>query len=167
MADALQEIPGAKPTTQLERLKAEREKATERREPLDLPLPGYSLLVARYRALTYEEIEKLLDKGRKMVKAHEPEFRLKITMDSLAKACVGMFTRTEAGDLLPVNELKEDYGDEPVLYDGRLADALGLEADTARAVIREAFPHDLAIFAHWEEVSSWMEDTAAEDDQDF
>jgi hypothetical protein len=160
---------GAKPAeTQLDRLKERRRKVRETRDPLQLEIPEYGgELVAAYRVLGWEEMTKLREKGNQMAAANDPEAELKVTMSTIAAACVGFYVRQDDGDLKPLNETVESFGDEPVRYDSRLAEALGIDTDRVWVVIREMFPTDLSIISHLAEISRWMESSRSEDDADF
>jgi hypothetical protein len=161
-------VPPEKAVSQLDRLKERRRKAREDREPLELDIPGYGgELVAKYRVLDYDELEKLEEKGLKMARAQEGEVKMKITIDTIAKACVGIFLR-EGDNLRPLNEVDSKFGDEPVCYDERLAGAVGVDhGRKVRTLIREMFPTDLSIFSHLDRISNWMEGVNDADDQDF
>jgi hypothetical protein len=161
---------GPKPdTSRLERLRERRRAAREDREPLDLPIPGYAdELVARYRILDYEELQKLQKRGGEMARSGDKEAGLKVTIDTISQACVGIFLAEEDGSLRPLNEVDPDYGDEPVRYDERFAEVVDIDAEgKVRVLIRRAFPSDLSIIAHLERISNWMESTNDADDEGF
>lgn len=151
----------------LDRLKEKRRKVRRAREPLKLDIPDYDGdLVAAYRVLDWPEMKALREKGNAMAATNDPGAELKVTADTIAAACVGFYGQGREG-LVPLNELKEEYGDEPVIYDDRLADALGIETKSVRTLIFEMFPTDLSIIAHLAEISRWMESSRSEDDEDF
>ena len=161
---------GAKPdVSRLERLRERRRAAREDRAPLDLPIPGYGdELIARYRVLDYGELQKLQKRGGDMARSGDKEAQLKVTMDTIAQACVGVFLAEEDGSLRPLNEVDPDYGDDPVRYDERFAEVVQVDAEgKVRTLIREAFPSDLAILAHLERLDSWMSSTNDADDEGF
>lgn len=160
--------PAAKAVSPLDRLKERRRKAQEERDPLDLDIPGYGgELVARYRVLSFEEMEKLQERGGKMAQVADKEAELKITMDTIAAACVGIFLR-EDDKLRPLNEVDAKFGDEPVRYDERLAEAVGVDSEgKVRVLIRRMFPTELSILAHLQRISNWMEGVNDVDDRDF
>lgn len=166
--------PPKKPANQFDRLKEHRRRLAAGREPLDVAIPGYNdELVARYRVLDYDELQKLRRRGGKMAQAQDPEAELKVTMDTIAAACVGMFVRQEDGSLLLMNECPSDLdlGDEPICYDERLAEVLGIELPTqskVRSLIYQVFgEEDLLIFGHLERIDGWMSGINEDDDQDF
>jgi hypothetical protein len=163
--------PKGKPSNQFERLKELRRKMGEERPPLELAIPGYNdELVARYRVLDYDEMERLQRRGGKMAQAQDREAQLKVTMDSIAAACVGMFVRQEDGALKPMNECPSDLdlGDEPIRYDERLAKVLGIDSQgKVRVLIREMFPTELSIIGHLERIDAWMSGVSESDDEDF
>ena len=158
-----------KPSNQLERLKEHRRRLNEEREPLDLAIPGYSdELVARYRVLDYDEMDKLRRRGGRMAQAQDREAELKVTMNTIAAACVGIFVRQEDGTLAPLNEQAPEFGEEPVRYDGRLASALGVDSEgKVRTLIRRMFPTELSIIGHLERIDAWMSGVSEDDDGDF
>ena len=155
------------PENAIERLREKRRKVRAPREPLKLEIPGYGdTLVAAYRNLDWEELKTLREKGGEMAATNDKDAELKVTMDTIAEACVGFYVR-ESGELVPLNETVEAFGTEPVCYDSRLAEALGIDTNRVRTLIREMFPTDLSIIAHLAEISRWMESTRAEDDESF
>jgi hypothetical protein len=156
-------------TSRLERLRERRRAAREDRDPLDLPIPGYGdELIARYRVLDYDELQKLQKRGGEMARSGDKEAGLKVTIDTIAQACVGIFLAEEDGSLRPLNEVDPSYGDEPVRYDERLAEVVGIDAEgKVRILIRRAFPSDLSIIAHLERIDSWMSSTNDADDAGF
>ncbi len=162
---------GAKPgeKSQLDRLKKRMRSAREDREPLELPIPGSGdELVAKYRVLDYEELQRLEKRGAKMAQSGDTQAGLNITMDTIAQACVGIFLAQEDGSLKPLNEVDPSYGDEPVRYDERFAEVAGVDAEgKVRVLIRRAFPTDLSIIAHLARISNWMESTNDADDEGF
>lgn len=161
--------PSAKPdaASPLDQLKERRRKLQEERDPLMLDIPGYGgRLVAGYKVLDWEVIKGIRDKGADMARANDQNAELKVTIDTIAAACVGIFL-SEDGKTTPLNETLAEFGDDPVLYDNRLAKALGIDTDRVRVVIREIFPTDLSIFSHLEEISRWMEFENSEVDEDF
>ncbi len=162
--------PSAKPAAgnRLDRLKQRREKVNEKRDALKLQIPEYGEeLVAAYRVLSFEELKKLNEKGREMAAANDPRAELKVTCDTIAAACVGFYTLDEDGSEIPLNEVDESLGDEPIVYNAKLAEALGVETKLVRELIEAIFPTDLSIIAHLAEISRWMESNRASDDADF
>jgi hypothetical protein len=158
-----------KPATQLDRLKERRRKLAEDRPPLDLAIPGYGdELVARYRVLDFDEMQKLRERGGKMAQAQDREAELKVTMDTIAAACVGIFCRQEDGTLKPLNEIAPEFGDEPVRYDSRLAEAVGVDSEgKVRVLILQMFPTELSIIGHLGQIDAWMSGLNEADDSDF
>jgi hypothetical protein len=162
----------AKPTNQLERLKELRRKRGEERRPLDLAIPGYEdQLIARYRVLDHDKVEKLKRRVRKMVQAQDDDAELKGAMDTIAAACVGMFVRQEDGSLKPMNECPSDLelGDEPIRYDERLAEVLGIDSEgKVRTLIFQMFGEEgLIIENHFQRIDAWMSGVNEDDDEDF
>lgn len=127
---------------------------------LDLPVPGYNdTLVARYRVL---DIKGELDHLQAKV-AHEfrsiGEQGVYGTIDALIMACEGMYYNN-GSELKP---LSEGIGPDepPVLYDDRLADFLGFEAQSARETVLETFGrNEPALIEHGRQLSVWMQNTS-------
>lgn len=161
--------PSAKPASnRLDSLKEKRRKVRQKRDPLKLEIPEYGgELVAAYRVLDWEEMARLREKGNEMAAANDLEAELKVTCDTIAAACVGFFTTDDEGKPMPLNETEDEFGDQPILYDSRLARILEIDTDKVRILIREMFPTDLSIIAHLAEISRWMESNRASDDSDF
>jgi hypothetical protein len=161
--------PSAKPAeNRLDSLKEKRRKVRTKRDPLKLEIPEYGAdLVAAYRVLDFEELKKLREKGEEMAAANDPRAELKVNCDTIAAACVGFYTLAEDDSEIPLNETEESFGDEPIVYDSRLAEALGVETKLVRELILAIFPTDLSVIAHVAQISRWMESTRANDDADF
>jgi hypothetical protein len=163
------EKPSAKPAAnRLDRLKKKREQVNQEREPLKLQIPEYGdELVAAYRVLNFEELNKLLERGEAMTAQGDPRAKFKVSCDTIAAACVGFYTLDENGEEIPLNEIDESLGEEPITYKDKLAEALGVETRKVRELIEEIFPTDLSIMAHLGEISRWMESNRESDDADF
>lgn len=156
----------------LARLRAQHQALTEKRH-LDKALPGYSLTV-RFKAIDYELIEKIQSRAAKAVGNIGPRAYLNAAADILAQTCVGIFERTDDG-LTPLNELLPQWGDEPVCFDNRLAEAVGVDAgESARQVIFNVFAvdqpetgNDVVMMDLADEVVGWIKRGRGEVDGDF
>lgn len=154
----------------LSELRAERQALTHKRT-LDLPVPGYQRMVARYKAIDYAIIDKIEARARK---SQGPMADLNAAADVLAQTCIGIFLREDNGELLPLNEQLERWGDDPIRYDARLAEAVGVEPGKARTIIHNVFGvfevdtgNDLVLMGHQTEILRWLKQANADDDADF
>jgi hypothetical protein len=134
----------------------------------DIDLPGYDgLLVARYRVLDVaHEINAI---GRLVQRQYkgDAERVLYSTLDIMAKACIGIFTRRD-GELWPLSaSISPD--EPPICYDDRLADFMGMNGVTsAREVILGLFQGiETMVMSHGQVLSIWMTDTTREVTTEF
>lgn len=156
----------------LTRLRAQRQALTEKRT-LDIPIPGYEL-TARYKAISYETVDKIQERARKASQGIGSRADLNAAADVLARSCLAIFERGAGGKLVPLNELLEKWGDDPICYDERLAEAVGTEGKKAREVIFNVFAvdepdtgNDMVLMGHQTEILQWLRQTKAEVDADF
>jgi hypothetical protein len=158
----------------LSRLRAQRQALTEKRT-LDLPIPGYSL-TARYKAIDYQIVDKITERARKAEKQIGSRASLNAAADILAQACLGIYERRDDDSLVPLNELLPAWGDEPIVYDKRLAEAVGveIEGNRAREVVFGVFAvdvpdtgNDMALMGHQTEILQWLRQTQDDADADF
>jgi len=165
--------PAEAPRSLADELEADRKSMASERVPLELELPGYgSKLVAKYRVLDGDELEKLSERQRKMSLSHDKKAVLKSMCDTIIAACVGFFT-TRDGDLVPLEDAMPELGVEgPIRYDRNLARALRIEMDenpTARSILVDAFGNgenvELLILAHYRDLDQWMGAANVTDDQ--
>lgn len=122
-----------------------------------LEIPGYAGdLFAEYRLLEPKELERLGKKVAREFKKSRADLVLYGAMDSLATACVAIHVRDEEGALIPLHEVRGD--DNPIVFDVRLADALGFEpGPTTRSIIFDTFcQRDMAIIQQNIALSNWM-----------
>lgn len=154
LADDDDTAPQPAPGSLLARIR-ERRDALAQDERLDLPIPSWGGdLVATYRVMERRQVEKLAGRAKSKAGASDAD------TDFLIRACAGVQYRDESGDLVP---LVDDGG--PVRFDSRLAALLGVEADTARDLVRYLFRDNaIAIGTHTARVVEWMTDTSAEVD---
>lgn len=155
----------------LARLRRQHQALTEKRW-IDKPLPGYSL-TARFKAIDFAIIEKIQSRAAKAEGQVGSRAYLNAAADILAQTCAGIF---ENGDpLVPLNTLLDKWGDEPICFDNRLAEAVGVEpTDSARGVIFAVFAvdesetgNDVVMMDLADEVVGWIKRGRAEIDSDF
>lgn len=148
-------------------LSALREKRSEIREDrrTKLSVPGYDdMLVAEYKAIPYELLQTIV---KRSVKAKSSRADLNAMMDALIQACVSFHYRNEDGDLIPLNEVDPKFGDEPIVYDPRLAEVIGVTGDTARQICQAVFNNDLALADHNSDLIDWMRGSEDEESESF
>jgi hypothetical protein len=155
----------------LDKLREKRNEIAEGRT-VELAIPGYGdTLVARYRAIPYREVTKARKKNAKR-SGSDPDAELRFGTSMLARACDAMLVRPdEDGGLVELQTTVPEFGDEPVRYDKRLAEAVGMDpamANSASAVIRFVFGADdstWALMRHAEAYEEWL--ASNETDADF
>jgi hypothetical protein len=148
----------------LDQLKNQYQEVQESRgHTVELNVPGYNdELVATYRLLTTDEVEKLVKRHTK-IKSNTQK-NLQIAMSILGAACEGIHLRVN-GELQSLQEIKEL--DAPVRFNKTLADILGFDATSSRDVLLAVFPTDWSIIEQYRQLSRWMNDTTKEDFDDF
>lgn len=147
------------PESLRERLRRQRQESSDNKT-VDLPLPEYDnpQLIARYRLMETKELGQLGDRIRREYKS-TMDRALYGAMDSLITCCIGLYARWPEGeDLIPLGT-----EDMPIKFDHALAEYLGFEATTARAVVFETFgQNDFAIISHNVTLSRWMANRTAD-----
>jgi hypothetical protein len=147
----------AAPRSSLEAIRSRRTELA-RRKTLDLLVPGYEDLGVRYQPVPDEEFDKLV---ARIQAAGAGSSNVDAACDLLSHSCEAILYRAEGGPLEP---LTDDAG-VPLGFDTRLAELLGFEAQTARAVIRGVFSPDgtapLAPGLHAMAVVEWMQGNEA------
>lgn len=150
----------------MERLRSQRA-AIGRERRLDLPIPGYDGLVARYKKVSWDETKKIAEK---VDKSKSPRRELMGHADYLVAACDTILVH-DGEQLRPIHEVFADMldDDEPVKFDHRLAKILGIEGDvdSARKVCLAVFNNPMAVTAQHNEVGQWNQASQTEDDEDF
>lgn len=121
----------------LDRLKAEHAQLAEKRT-IDLPLPGYSALIGRFKAVGREVITDLKDRAQQVSPEEEAAASRAFDADLLINTCEGIYERNGESKLVALNTLLDEWGDEPIVFDERLAAAVGAE-------LRELAPGEAAL----------------------
>lgn len=156
------------PPSILERLRAKRdEKAEDRR--ITLPIGRFgNMMLARYKPIPYRELRGVQQRAQRRARqgGEVGTEELTMTCNVLVRACEAILVRTDP-DAEPVElqTLVEEFGDDPVRYDQRLAKALDFKTENAIEVVRFTFDNPIALQAHGVEYGNWVAD--AEADQDF
>jgi len=129
-----------------------------------IPVAGYekSGLATKYRMP--ENGKELNAIAEKVEKANKDRFyrNLWTVTDTMIALCEGLYVKPE--DVEEYVMLDPQESGEPVRYDGRLAELIGLPTDTrAREIVRKLFGHnDQAIFIHGEKLNRWLGNTQAD-----
>lgn len=142
---------------------------------LDAAIPGYDgELVARYRPLEWATFRAM---AKKVELSKSDRAELLAHADTLIKACDSIWIKDpddpRSDPKTGLRPVDEDPESPPVKYDDRLADYLGFainnEAKTgpARQVLFGTFNNDLAVTAHYNEVTDWMNDVTQTVDNEF
>lgn len=144
----------ATPESLKEGLRRQREENLQNRT-LELALPEYTNpeLVGMYRVMDPAELAVIGEKLKREFK-NRTELVTYGAIDSIIACCSGLYAR-EAGkkELIPLD------AEFPLRYDGRLAEYLGIEAQTAREVVVGVFGGNMyAIIDHNVKITRWMAD---------
>lgn len=143
----------------LERARAKRARLAEQ-TTTDIDVHGYGgELVVKYRLLDpLVEGKEIGNRVASEWAKHPDEQRYYALVDSMIAACAGVYLRVD-GKLEPI----DPEGSEPILFDGRLAEGLGFEADTARKTVLGVFAGNrAAVVAHAMLLQRWFGDTTGE-----
>lgn len=142
----------ASPESLKEGLRRQREENLQN-STLELPLPEYENpeLVGMYRIMDPAELSVIGEKLKREFK-NRTELVTYGAIDSIIACCAGLYAR-EAGkkELIPLD------AEFPLRYDGRLAEYLGIDAQTAREVVIQVFGGNMyAIIDHNVKITRWM-----------
>jgi hypothetical protein len=126
----------------------------------EMDLPGYQgKLVARYGQLDARKIQRSARRIRRNG-TQVDEATLLATMDALIESCQGLFYRNDVGELV---SLSGEDSPDPMLYEQRLAEYMGFQANTAREVLLGVFGgNELALLEHSRKLMAWMTRTEGE-----
>jgi hypothetical protein len=133
-------------------------------ETVDLDIPNYKgQLVARYRVLSNEELEKIAKRIRRAFKGQrdrQADMVLALAEDGLIASCTGLYFRDDEGEL---QQLMADGF--PIVYDHNLAEFLNVEAANARDTVLAVFGgshRDMSVVDHYMRIIRWMRDSGAD-----
>ena len=141
---------------------------------VDITLPGYhGRLVARYKRLSFREVQRIGNRVEKMRSKNNPMAALYGQCDVLAEALIGIQLRKDLNkpeDLEPLSHGFPQLGEGEVLWDGAAKLVLPDDAEQptdARSAMRAMFGYnDLAVPQHQSELAQWMSAARAEDEED-
>jgi hypothetical protein len=171
--EAVGEVDGAHPVQSLtpeapdslvDQIRGELEELSEIQEVF-IPVVGYSQsrLQVKYRMPeSGKEIDLI---GQKVSRETKDRYNrnLLIAMDMMIHLCAGLYVQPDGAEE-PVELDPQELG-EPVYFDERLAEIIGLNggSGSARIVLRKLFGnHDLAILNHSEKLSRWLANNKAD-----
>jgi len=156
----------------LEDLRDLREEIGEEKT-VDLAINGYrGRLIARYRRIEYREVERIARKVEQMRKKMNPNASLYGQCDLLGIALEGVYLRKDPDRPEELIPLAEAYGSGAVRSGWDLAaqvvapDGTAIPEET-RAQIRLVFNNDLALGAHQNDLSEWMNAERNDEEEDF
>lgn len=157
------------PRSLREDLRAKRSRLGEKRPPKIFDLPGYGeALAVKYRVLDPEEVKEIRGGIATRASAGEDNAVLIGLCSTLARACVGFYTK-RGNAYVPLEEA-EGLGEGAILWgDERLAELFDLEGEKLRAreIIESVIPDEILIEGHHTRVTMWMEQARGADDADF
>lgn len=129
----------------------------------ELGIPRYrDLLLVRYaRALTFQEVDKIM---RRVSKSKNPQDNLNAQCDVIAKCTDSIWVRMEQDS--PLIQLKSASG-EPMVWSAELLKLLDLPfQNSVRLCIQTVFGNDLAIAATQGRVFTWLQGDLDQDSGD-
>lgn len=160
---------GHAPPPVLDSLRTMHAARTEDRRKVLMIVPGRyrSMLAARCKPVAWNDQRR---KVRKMqAQGDSEETELNYGAGVIADACEEILIRPEQGaPLQPMHEVVAEFkGQEPVRFDARLAQALGIDAQGLGPVeiCRLVFDNPSALNAYFAELDAWLKE-ATEDDED-
>lgn len=163
--------PAQPPPSNLDLLRSQYEAATEDRRTVIPIAPGRfnGNLAARYKPVEWSNTRKSARRAAKGGFSEDSE--LNYAAGQLVKACDAILIRMHDGeDFVPLHQARPGLSDQPIRYDHRLAEVLGIDAAptlTATAICRLVFKFPDALNAHYVEFDAWLkEQTDADDDDD-
>jgi|SRR5215207_3594762 len=145
--------------SRLRELKQEQTEATTKK----LELPGFrGELLAEYAPLPWDIVRQLAMRGERGKR--NPQIAPIVAADGLANAVQGFIYRDNTtGEETPVSI----HGEPIERYDKALAQALGIEGETTREIVRAVFPDDFALVAHYGAFMEWQAERSDEDEADL
>jgi hypothetical protein len=160
-------MPAAPLASAQARFAAQRQEL-QRRDPIDLDVPGYANLVARYTALSYRQERRLY--GRQSTNRDEVEAEVLFATDALVNACDALLERRN-GVLV---DLGEERGSAYKWGPDAARDLFGAELQTpdgkqptARQAMAEIFPDDRLLMRHFVELEQRSDRVNAKVDQEL
>lgn len=144
--------------------------ADSRRKTFDI-VPGRyeGNLAFRAAPIDFEELQKKTVRAQR--KGANPQAEMNFCAGVIAEACETILVRNEEGDMVPLaEEVKEFDSTDPVRFDTRLAQALGLpdgHSGSEVAICRLVFRNKQALTATFRELLAWLgEETPDDEDED-
>lgn len=157
-------------------LRDQRQKLGKNRKPLVLEIPGYDgMLAARYKMVDWETAKNI---GEKTLKSKHPRKELLAQCSLILFACDEILMKDVDGDgkLKPFRDLTlpeavtPEIGEEGVDWNSDVLDLVfGLDPkpNTSRERVLRIFNNDLAVAAHHQELTEWLQGDTVEDDEAF
>jgi len=130
-----------------------------------IPVKGYERTGLQIRYAMPENGKQLDNIARKVTREFKDAYsrNLYISIDTMIVLCDGVFVQPQ-GVEEPVMLDPEEFG-QPCQFDERLAQIMGMNGATgsARQVVKHLFGgNELAIMAHSERLSRWLQNTKAD-----
>lgn len=154
----------------LDTLREAYHEADAERSTVLMIVPGRfnSALAARYRPIPWTEQRRRIRRMAKQGDSEETE--LNYGAGLIAEACEEILVRTEAGGpLKPLHEVVPEFAGQPVRYDARLCQTLGIEhRDGMRGpqVCRLVFNNPQALNQHFAELEAFLREGAVDDEDE-
>jgi hypothetical protein len=142
----------------------------ERRKTIEIAPGRYHDLAAEFKPVDWDLRRKLIRQAtRKGEAGHEADLR--INSQLMADACVAMMFRNAPGeDYTPLHELVDRFkGGEPVRFDSRLAQVLGIEligGESEGDICRLVFGDPGVFEAHYMILNGWSLQAFGDDEDE-
>lgn len=160
----------AQPGSVFDALREQYQEATEDRR-ITIPIaPGRfgGNLAARYKPGPWSNYRKRAERTFRSGGGEEAE--LQFAAATMVQCCETILYRpTDTADLVPMAEVNSAWrGGEPVRYDERLAQAVGLDPipGHAAAICRLVFKNPAALNDHFTTLDAWLKEAISSDDDD-
>jgi hypothetical protein len=130
-----------------------------------IPVKGYErvgLQVCYHLPDRGKELDEIARKVQREVKDNYNR-NITIAIDTMIHLCSGLYVQPAGVTERVMLDL--DHTGEPVMFDERLAEMMGIagEVSTARQVVRKLFGNnDMMIISHAEKLNRWLQNTKAD-----
>lgn len=159
------------PSSIFDDLREQYHEATEDRR-ITIPIaPGrfHGNLAARYRPGPWSDYRRRAERMMRRGGGSE-EAELQFAAQTLVQCCETILYRpTDATELVPMHEANPIWrGGEPVRYDDRLAQAVGIDPSpgSATAICRLVFRNPAALNDHFVTLDAWLKEAIGSDEED-
>jgi hypothetical protein len=158
------------PASVFDELREAYQEATEERRITIAIAPGRfsGNLAARYRPGPWADYRRRAERAFR--RGGNEEAELQFAAATIVQCCETILYRpSDSSELMPMAETNPAWrGGEPVRYDDRLAQAVGLDPipGTAQSICRLVFKNPAALNDHFVTLDAWLKESIASDDEE-